>query len=440
MIVRITKVLIFSLLQLNGMLLKASNDSIDNIERIRGIVRQVHLYRPVDSIEIVRFPEINIDCNSLVKHDNIFNAYASSCNADVISNDSLCAFYYGEEYRHTIKPTCLFSDYHAYVSGGAVCRYVINIIDSSTFIAYIGQNSLGLPRWVMYGFGDYQKIGNTITIGKHDLHTYLIVDNNYLIYKDNVLKHSNVGYREAGQEYRNKAYKYNFSYVFRKPTIRELRKIRRKKGRITPDDLYPPSIIPEEERNILYSTGMECIEDSAFLTQIWLRELVFPDNISSIGKFSFYDCVNLRNVILPDSLKIIDEFAFANCASIDTLRLKEKVDTIGQYVFFNCIELKHITLSKNIKVIPKGAFQQCGSLDNVVIPASVESIEEFVFLACSSLRTVVSENSDPPRIREYTFDVNNRITVFVPEGSVEAYKAHELWGKMNIKTMSELKE
>ncbi len=180
--------------------------------------------------------------------------------------------------------------------------------------------------------------------------------------------------------------------------------------------------------------------DSSYIYCYNIQELFLPEHTKSIGKFCFGNCINLKYINFNSVLLQLNDFAFYNCISLENVNLPNSVTYINDYTFLNCINLEYIRMPSSIKKIQRGTFQQCEKLDNIVIPASVEQIDEFAFLACSNLRTLISENIVPPKIKKYTFDIDNKITVFVPDVSVELYKSHDYWGKMKIKPMSELKE
>lgn len=73
-------------------------------------------------------------------------------------------------------------------------------------------------------------------------------------------------------------------------------------------------------------------------------------------------------------------------------------------------------------------FRQCTSLNTVIIPSTVTSIGSYVFESCTSLKSIKVLATTPPSIT-YTFiDYTNNCIIYVPSGSVEAYKSHSIWG------------
>ena len=67
-------------------------------------------------------------------------------------------------------------------------------------------------------------------------------------------------------------------------------------------------------------------------------------------------------------------------------------------------------------------------MTGVTIGNSVTSIGNSAFEGCSGLTSIESNATTPPTANDYTFKgVNKDIPVYVPEGSVKAYKAAYGW-------------
>lgn len=141
-----------------------------------------------------------------------------------------------------------------------------------------------------------------------------------------------------------------------------------------------------------------------------ITNLVFPENTTVIGGFSFNSCEGLKTVTIPDSvtqiggsafsyctalasvkmgkgMTDIGECAFMGCDRLTALEIPPSVTNIGYYAFQGCIRLPEISLPESLKSIGHDAFNFCASLSTLVIPASVESIEWDAF-ADSGLKTL----------------------------------------------------
>ena len=89
--------------------------------------------------------------------------------------------------------------------------------------------------------------------------------------------------------------------------------------------------------------------------------------------------------------------------------------------------MKSFNIPSSVTRIGSEAFWGCG-LTSVSIPESVTSIGTYAFY-CTSLKSMYCYGKTAPKTEgEIFFDVNlNRVTLFVPEESIDAYKAKEPW-------------
>ena len=153
-------------------------------------------------------------------------------------------------------------------------------------------------------------------------------------------------------------------------------------------------------------------------------------SVTSIGEAAFYGCEYLTTIILPESVTYIGHSAFSNCSSLTTITLPEGVTSIGWSAFYGCSSLTSITLPEGVTSIGSGAFYDCSSLTTITLPEGVTSIGNYAFRGCSSLTAITCHAVTPPTIASYTFKgVDKGIPVYVPAGSVEAYKAAAYWNE-----------
>ena len=78
----------------------------------------------------------------------------------------------------------------------------------------------------------------------------------------------------------------------------------------------------------------------------------------------------------------------------------------------------------------------CTGLTSITIPGSVKSIDYKAFEGCSSLTDVTIASSEPPALKENSFNKTSYIltTIYVPQGSLITYQVADLWEKFrNIK-------
>lgn len=101
------------------------------------------------------------------------------------------------------------------------------------------------------------------------------------------------------------------------------------------------------------------------------------------------------------------------------------VETIGGGAFAPypyTTTLSSITIGNTVKTIGGEAFEDLNNLTEITIPSGVTSIGYKAFYGCSSLTSITCEAVTPPTIGYNTFANTNDCQIYVPSGSVEAYK------------------
>ena len=86
------------------------------------------------------------------------------------------------------------------------------------------------------------------------------------------------------------------------------------------------------------------------------------------------------------------------------------------------------TIPDSVTTIGHSIFSHCYSLTSVTIPDSVTTIGNGAFYSCKSLKTVYCKPTTPPAGGNQMFYNNaSDRKIYVPAGSVEAYKAKQYW-------------
>lgn len=130
--------------------------------------------------------------------------------------------------------------------------------------------------------------------------------------------------------------------------------------------------------------------------------ITFNQDVTSIGKWAFFNCSSLRCITLPNSIKSIGEGAFHNCDSLSRITIPNSVTSIGKGAFCSCMSLSSVTIPDSLKIIVTRAFQGCSSLSRITIPNFVTSIGYNAFAECSNLSSVTIPNS-VTSIRDWAF-------------------------------------
>ena len=200
--------------------------------------------------------------------------------------------------------------------------------------------------------------------------------------------------------------------------------------------------------------GVKVIGPEAFAGYKNLLEITIPGSVDTIGYLSFCRCTGLTQIDLPESIKYIDNSAFSGCTGLVTFHVPANAE-IGGTVFDGCTSLESFTgryasedhrlLIKNNAVyaiapaglsaysIPEGVtdidsgFGNSSNLqlESLELPTSLEFIR---FLYGNRLKTLVCKAVTPPVVSyAHSLKMSNIEAIYVPEESVEAYKAAQYW-------------
>lgn len=167
---------------------------------------------------------------------------------------------------------------------------------------------------------------------------------------------------------------------------------------------------------ITIPSGVTDIGISAFEGCSSLLNIILPDGVDKIKENTFRFCFDLKSVTIPDSVDIISEYAFNECSSLKNVKMGGGVTSIGMYAFWNCFGIENITLSNKLESIGEGAFNSCSMLKNAVIPGSVTTIDKDAFYCCESLLSVVVPKS-VTNLGKDVFGHCNNVVVYVYKDS-----------------------
>ena len=161
-------------------------------------------------------------------------------------------------------------------------------------------------------------------------------------------------------------------------------------------------------------------------------DVIIPDNVNTIGQYAFYNCAELTSVAIPDSVTTIEKGAFNNCSSLLSVDIPSSVTIIEASTFDSCSALSSVTIPNSVNTISVYAFRACVSLPRVTIPENVQYLGAMAFIECSALTRVDVMAVSPPIVDGNPFqDSSSDLLIYVPSGSLNAYKEAQYWKMWN---------
>ena len=166
----------------------------------------------------------------------------------------------------------------------------------------------------------------------------------------------------------------------------------------------------------------------------YLEEVVFPEGLIEVPSSSFSGYSKLSKVEWPTTLAKIGEYCFSECTSLPST-LELPYVTYIAYAAFNSVGVRRVILP-NIETLEFG-----GGYAGVFVKNDVEFIHlgakcsligsyTFSYATGQTPLTMICEAVTPPSLGDSIFHASGSKTfdfVYVPDGSVEAYKTAVNW-------------
>ncbi len=162
-----------------------------------------------------------------------------------------------------------------------------------------------------------------------------------------------------------------------------------------------------------------------YLNGEWVKDLIIPEGITSVGDFAFVWCKSLETVVISESVKTIGKEAFYDCNNVRYIEISNGVETIGNSAFHGCYSAEQIIIGDGVSVIEEAAFRHCQAVESISLPNKIAIIEKDTFFNCRRLKTI-SIPLSVTEVKENAFDSCLALTKVIYSGEFAD------WGKITI--------
>lgn len=162
-----------------------------------------------------------------------------------------------------------------------------------------------------------------------------------------------------------------------------------------------------------------------------LTSIVLPQSVKNIGYCVFTRCANLRSVNL-ESVERAWASAFQECTSLEIDVIMPNAKYLGNNLFYGtkikrALNLGAITSLPGGWGATEGVFRNCTEMRVAIIPSTVTAFGIQTMAGCTSLEAIVIKNPTPPTFGGSALSQTNNCPLYVPDGSVDAYKGATGW-------------
>ncbi len=164
-------------------------------------------------------------------------------------------------------------------------------------------------------------------------------------------------------------------------------------------------------------------------------ELIFPDNVVTIGGSAFLGCGALTSIVVGNGVTTIGASAFQGCSGVTTISLGENIETIGNTAFSGTHPEGELVIPNKVTSIGGWAFDGCSGLTSLTLGSSVESVGGSAFGSCSKITSITTLNPAPPTLSDNAFS-NYNVALYVPAGTIDEYES--AWSSQAFSNYNEL--
>ena len=210
-------------------------------------------------------------------------------------------------------------------------------------------------------------------------------------------------------------------------------------------ELITELVIPESVTDIKFLAFIGCSASN----------IVFHDNVKSIGVCAFEGWQNLENVVIGNSVESIGNVAFGRCPNLTSVTMSDSLTSFGFNVFLYSSNLREFkgklatddgralikdnifftyanasgseyTIPDGITIIGDAAFFNSVGLKSITIPESVTTIGNSAFGKDTDIESIYCKATTPPSTSGNIYQ-SNSCNIYVPYESYQDYVTAGNW-------------
>ena len=196
---------------------------------------------------------------------------------------------------------------------------------------------------------------------------------------------------------------------------------------------WQDDVIAEWARGKSIGTRRDCMAVTSFLrSELRGKSLeTFPEfrwftEIKSWDAAIFEYCAKLKDISLPDTMSKITDYAFNGCTSLALTSLPEGITSIESWAFRLCPNMRVTVIPDSVTNIGQWALADWEYPTRMTIPASLTTIGDWGMRFNKGLKYIRLKATTPPTL-EAAIYLGGSTQIYVPNESVDAYKAADVW-------------
>ena len=178
-----------------------------------------------------------------------------------------------------------------------------------------------------------------------------------------------------------------------------------------------------------FGNGTKISEDGVYMSPFYGSTISNIDlnGVTEIRDYAFNSTSGFTSITIPPGVTTFGRYAFASVSTLNSVTIDYASNAIVGGYQFTGSSITSLTIGSNPTSIGQGMFRTCTGLTSLVIPSNISSIGNSAFNGCSGLTSITVESATPPTLGYGVFDGTNNCPIYVPSGSVDAYKAASKW-------------